>query len=180
MTAAKAAYFGLLADAAPFLISELDATATPLDSIWPAVAALDTGDYAVAWETRNPDVWGDVWARVVAAAGEPTAASATTVAATSSGEIKPSVAALPGGGYVVLAQQTSSTSSTVKDLELVPVDGTLAPEAVDLATYLSEASMQELGSVARAPDGLWITWVSEGFSGGHGGRAFVGYLLPLD
>jgi Ca2+-binding RTX toxin-like protein len=86
-----------------------NATATGQQSR-PQVAALEGGGFAVVWQDYSSDAAGDVRYRVFGADGAPVTTDllASKDASAASGlQIEPSIAALPGGGFVIAWQETN-------------------------------------------------------------------------
>ncbi|MFW5920830.1 MAG: hypothetical protein ACOCUS_03230, partial [Polyangiales bacterium] len=93
----------------------------------------------------------------------------------------PSVAPLPGGGFAVLYHHGTSERSLLRDIELVAVDGMLAPEASLLRMHLAGDAIEQDGFVVPAPDGLWAGWSDDGTVDAEGfeAEAFRSYLAFL-
>jgi hypothetical protein len=164
---------GTALDATPFAIS------TTGWSYLPAAAALDDGDYAVAWGSFSAAMNRNIWARRVPATGDGSAETTAEISASATlSERTVSVAALPSGGYAAVVElYATDGSATPSDLKLVAVDGTLAPEVSDIDAFFTEANVQRRGAIARVGRSLWLTWTADGVVASPN-DPIVGYVLP--
>ncbi|MFW5920443.1 MAG: hypothetical protein ACOCUS_01285 [Polyangiales bacterium] len=183
---------GCAIDAEPFRISrplpsmaEIDAGEPIPDGFEPSAAALESGDYAVAWTERHVDPRGNVHARALWAAGDPLGAGPpVSIAATpDTPERLPSVAPLTADGFVVLYHHGDSGADLLRDADVVAVAGMLAPEEPELRMHLSGAAIEQDAFVVRAADGLWVGWSDDGTASAMGFddeafRSYLAYLLP--
>jgi hypothetical protein len=164
---------GVAIDAAAFAISEADGFA-------PASAALEGGGYAVAWTSRAADPRGDIVARVVPEVGPPTAPPVDVGAIAGTAEELPSVAPLAAGAFAILYHHSAPGGFLLRDIAVTAVSGALAPEAADLARELSEDGIEQGGSLARSPDGLWVSFSDDGLIGDpRARRSHLGFLLGV-
>ena len=176
---------GCALDAAPFRISQplpADPSVPVPDGFEPSAAALESGDYAVAWTERYEDARGNVRARVIHATGDAAAEAPVDIAMTANTpERLPSVAPLAGGGFAMLYHYGASGRSLLRDIDLVAVGGDLAMEAPLLRSHIAGDAIEQDGFVVPAPDGLWVGWSDDGTVDAEGfePEAFRSYLAFL-
>lgn len=155
---------GVATEWAPTLRARRFSGATPLDDDdlvlaedfavgASATALLDDETFAVAWESRATDGYGDVLARTVPA-GEGMLGSPSNVAVDGdTAELGPSIAPL-GEGYVTAVELGESP----RDVSLVAVGDSLPGGAAELQALLSGDSFQRHASVLATADALWVVW----------------------
>ncbi|MCA9606752.1 MAG: hypothetical protein KC619_14200 [Myxococcales bacterium] len=167
-------------DASPFTISDVDGAE-------PNAAVLATGDFAVAFVSRDADPRGDIHARLVHATGDPLtgttedALTFTPPMGTNVEETAPQVLPLEAGYLVVYEDGGDSTATPPRARGVLSVQvgaATLPPELPTLAAYLQEGLQADV-TLLRTSRGSWFAWSdagSLGVAGAH--RSFVAYLLP--
>ena len=166
-------------DAGPLLASAAG------DGAQPALTALASGDFALAWVQRSTDPLGDIATRTLAASGDPFAGSTITVLTGRDAETNPyaqgapAIVARTGSQYLVAYEDGGRR----RDVRFVPVGGgSLASESSDLAALLLDGFQGDV-SLLRSPQGIWFAW-----SGARDAapadptayRSVLAYLLPHD
>jgi hypothetical protein len=161
-------------------------TATGDNQSMVAVAPLASGGYVAVWSGLGPVGGGvgyGVFARRFAASGAPLDSVEVPVNAAVGGDSNPSVAALPGGGYVVTWMTTSDGDANGIRARRFAETGEPIDTA-DIPVNANITGLQADASVAGRPDGGFVaTWVSanqDGSSDGVFARRFGADGAPLD
>jgi len=154
--------------------------ATTGDQGLPAVAALATGGYAVAYRMyfASPSTRkSDIGLRWVSSAGLPSGSSDTIVNTTWSGEqVSPAVAALPGGGLVVVWQSDAQDGDSWGVFARVAdASGAFPAGELQVNAYTAGAQSQPR-VVALGSNDLVVVWQSYGQDGD--GTGVFGRRLP--
>jgi len=131
----------------------LDGTTSDTHSV--QLATLSDGSFAAAWVSRERDGLGDVRARGIAADGTLGPITIDTRAVSPGPEVaetEPSIAALPGGAYLVSyavgREDTGATAVAVGDTP---------PELSQLQEALAASSTGDV-CLVTGPDGVWVSF----------------------
>jgi hypothetical protein len=154
-------------------------TYTLSDQKAPDVAALSGGDFVVVWESwLGLDLAKEIRSRRLGPSGEPLDAPERPVNVnTTSMQSRPTVAALPEGGFVVVWEDQTSWVR----FRRFRGDGT-AIDSQDIQVNVEDLRRNDRAHVAAGPDGGFVVvWMSyDGFDAGIWGRRFGPDAEPLD
>lgn len=160
---------------------------TNLQSL-PAVAATDSGDFVVVWQSLgsagSDTLQYSVQARAFDADGQPQSDDVQVNTYTTSQQQWPAVAKSGDGGFVVVwaGRGSAGSDGAAESIQARRFNSLGQPLAVDFQVNLSTAGAQNYPDVAAAPDGRFVVvWQSE-TSGGDDdqGYSIQGQLFNAD
>ncbi len=147
---------------------------------FPAVAAVGSGEFVVAWESvgQDGDSYG-IFARRLDAGGNPIGAEIPVNSFTTGSQIRPSIAAAPAGGFVVVWASYGQDGSG-EGVFARSFDGAGVPQGDDFRINLVTAGAQREPAIAEdAGGGFLVTWQSfDGDSHGIYGRFLAASGVP--
>jgi len=154
-------YDSTLAGGAPILLK----AGLPVIVYGPSVSGFASGDgFVVTW-TEDDGTDTNVMAQVFTAAGIPSGPEVTANAEAAGAQFEPAVAALAGGDYVVVWQDSNETDAPGIRMAIYGQDGTPVGGA-DVLVNTTTASTQELPAVAALAGGgyvvAWVDWSGTG------------------
>jgi Ca2+-binding RTX toxin-like protein len=124
----------------------------------PSIAALQGGGFALVWETDEGGL-RDIRARVFQNDGTALGPDFIVNSTTFDTQLRPSAAALAGGGFVVAWDSSDGTSN--QDIRARIFDAKGSPKAPDFLVNSTVAGGQYSPAIAALPDGrFYITWDS--------------------
>jgi Ca2+-binding RTX toxin-like protein len=138
-------------------------------------APLANGGFVVTW-TDYSSPGGDVKMQRFDAAGAKVGAETLVNTRTESGQTFSDVAALAGGGFVIVWQddQTASPNLPLPDIKAQLFDAAGNPVGGEFLVSLETASRQEVPKVAALPDGGFIvTWNDDSLTGGDNDKSSI-------
>ena len=141
---------------------------TTLTQSSPSVAPDGAGGFVVVWQSIGPD--GDafsVQARRYAPAGTPLAGEFQVNTYTTSSQRDPEVAALAGGGFVVVwgSSGSSGTDSSLASIQGQVFDAAGAPVGIEFQVNTFTTGLQYGASVTADGPGFVVIWNSDGSPG---------------
>lgn len=178
---------GCAIDATPFRVSDFPDGFLEPGELGPSglessVAALDTGDFVVAWVDRTSDARGDVRARTVAGVGAPVDAMPSLAVATTLNTSERAPSVTPDGtgdSFLVSYAYGAPSASLLRDVDVITFGDPLPPEAAFLAELLTTGAIVQDAAITRTVDGTWVTFSHDGALGTPGAfRSYLAYLLP--
>ncbi|MFL6858509.1 MAG: calcium-binding protein, partial [Allosphingosinicella sp.] len=162
----------------------------------PSVAQLGTGDIVVAWTDASAASDGSeraVRARILSASGQPAGPEFVVDTTSLHSQMAPTVAALPGGRFVVAWRDTSEGNGAAGQFDPSDIRAQIydsqghkigAEFRVNTETFGAQGSQSTFGAVdiAVAPGGTFVmTWVDFGQANGDGDSSTVkGQLFAYD
>ena len=144
----------------------------------PAMVALSSDDYAIAWVDRMDDYLGDVAFRTFSTSGT-LVLDPSDGLVTSGAQVAPAIARVSTTEYIVAYEHDGQRRGVSFDLIGT---GPLAPESTDLAAELTSALQGDV-SILQRPEGIWFAW-SDARDGAPADpasyRSTFAYLLPAN
>jgi len=129
------------------------------DQTQPAIAGLSDGRYIIAWQSKNQDGSGlGIYAQIFTAGGAKSGAAFQVNTTTTSDQTLPSVAALPGGGFVMSWTSNGQDGSSL-GVYAQRYDADGQPARREFRVNTATAHEQSTSRVIPLPgDAFVITW----------------------
>ena len=138
-------------------------TTTALDQYEPSITTLSNGDYVVVWTSQGQDgSQSGIFAQVYDPAGVPIGGETQVNTNTLNQQARPSVTALPDGGFAV-AWQSSAVDISSWDIALQRYDANYDPDGTEIAVTSDPFRSESDASLVALPDGRFVvTWTRQG------------------
>jgi hypothetical protein len=146
-------------------------TTTASDQSSPSVAVLSGGGYVVTWQSNNQDGSGNgIYSQRYDASGVAQGAETLVNTTTASDQATPSVAALSGGGYVVIWHSMNQDAANTWGVYSQRYDASGVKQGAETLVNTTTASDQYFPSVAALSGGGYVvTWHSQNQDGSGAG-----------
>ena len=137
-------------------------TTTIGEQIDPTVAATTDGGFVVAWDGAGT---AEIFAQKFDATGSPVGGETLVNTETYSTQYQPTVAELPGGGYVVAWTSTNDENFT-QDIRFQRFDASSAPVGAETTVNTTTAGNQYQPAIAATTTGFVVVWTDQSPSDG--------------